>query len=172
MTWLTLPPVWEIPNAPWYTGPLVARIRRRICVTACTASAVLNLLPAQGRSALHRQTRAAKMQSCCCKKKNQMQKLITCSYRQRRMERRTGRKFLIHRTLRLRKHPLRRISMPSTLYMAYSRRMSTILVTSASIVSRRGEKHIYVRDGTPPTMSHILGPSQRVVLRSERHLLP
>ena len=125
-----------------------------MCVTACTVSAVSNLLSAQGRSALHHQTPAAKMQSCCCKKKNQVQKFIICSYLQRRMERRTRLKFLIHRILRLRKHPLRWISTPSTHYMANRRRMSTILVTSASIVSRWGEKHSYVHAGIPPTMTN------------------
>ena len=157
MTWLTVPPIWEIPDAPWCTGRLVARRRRRMCVTAWTASAVANLLPAQGRSALHRQTRAAKMQSCCCNNKNQVQKLVICSYLQRRMERRTVRKFLIHWILRLRKHSLRRISTPSTLYMANSRCMSTILVLSASNVSRRGERRPYAHVGIPPTMAPTSG---------------
>ena len=144
-----MPPVREIPNVPWCTGRLVARRRRRICVTAWTASALSILLPAQGRSALHRQSRTAKMQSCCCKRKSQVQQLIICSYLQSRMERRTGRKFLTHRSLRLRKHSLRRISTPSALYVANSRRMSTILVTSASNVSRRGKKHPMFMPGYP-----------------------
>ena len=99
----------------------------------------VSLLPAQGRSAVPRQTRAAKMQSFCCKKKNQVQKLIICSYLPCRMERRTGQKFLIHRSLSLRKHPLRRISTPSTLHMTNSRCMSTILSHLLQMI-RKGTK--------------------------------
>ena len=78
--------------------------------------------PAQELSAIHIQIREAKMQSCCFKRKNQVQKPIICSYLQLRMEGRTVRKFLIHRSSRLRKPPLRRISMTSTLYTASSTR--------------------------------------------------
>ena len=140
MTWLTVSLVREIPDEQWCTGQLVARRRGRICVTAWTLSAVSNLQPAQGRSAIHRQTRAAKMHSCCCKKKIQVQKLIICCYLQRRMEWRIVRKVLIHPSSRLSKHPSRQMSMPSTLYMANTRRMLPILVTSASNISRKGEK--------------------------------
>ena len=62
MTWLTVPPVWEIPNAERCTGRFVAERRRRICVTAWTVSAVFTLLPAQEWSALRREDAVMSLQ--------------------------------------------------------------------------------------------------------------